>query len=417
MRFKKGSKVEVLIRKEVPPGSWRCAKIIWANGNNYTVRYDVYRGATDKDVIETVSRKDIRPCPPSVEVAENWMPGDVVEVFENVSWKMATILRVLDEKYILVRLLGSSMEFIVSRFDIRLRQSWQDDKWIVIGKGSGNCENGKNGNRFTLGYNLNSSPENQKRSARETLPVQNDCCPEKKEENFLESYLVSSRTLKRGSPYCQSQVEAYAEGSQKFRAIEKEGRCHRAVAANQYTFLEQVDAVVLPRDTLGKKCMHASINNRTTGISEVDIERRKPTGAVGCSFAINLESNDADSVTCSVGSCSITSNNSYKLHHHVCAYPIEDLDGQNSDAESVCQSAYEEEYCPLPTREELAEEIHRLELHAYRCTMEALHASGPLSWEKEALVTNLRLSLHISNDEHLMEIRNLISSENSIAIR
>ncbi|KAJ7978870.1 Plant tudor-like RNA-binding protein [Quillaja saponaria] len=413
MRIKKGSKVEVLSKTEVPSGSWRCATIIWGNGHNYTVRYDVYNGDTDKAVVERVSRKDIRPCPPSLGVAENWMPGDVVEVFENVSWKMAKVLKVLGKKYILVRLLGSSLEFKVTRFDIRVRQCWEDEKWIVIGKGSGSCKNGKHSNRFTLRYNPNLSPENQKISARTTLPVKNDCCPGKKEVDVLESYLVSSKTLKRGSPYCHTQIEA----SQKFRAIEKEGRCHRAIAANQSAFLKQVDAVVIARDVVGENCIYGSINNRTTGISEVGIERRKATGTVGYSFAINLESNDADSVTCSVGSCSITSNNSCKLRHHVCAYPIEDVDGQNSDAESVCQWGYEEGNYPLPAREELAEEIHRLELHAYRCTMEALHASGPLSWEKEALVTNLRLSLHISNDEHLMELRNLISSENSIPIR
>ncbi|XP_076911906.1 uncharacterized protein LOC143570024 [Bidens hawaiensis] len=54
--------------------------------------------------------------------------------------------------------------------------------------------------------------------------------------------------------------------------------------------------------------------------------------------------------------------------------------------------------------------VHGLELHAYRFTLEALYASGPLSWDKEALLTNLRINLHISNDEHLKELRNLISS-------
>lgn len=64
---------------------------------------------------------------------------------------------------------------------------------------------------------------------------------------------------------------------------------------------------------------------------------------------------------------------------------------------------------PLPLGEDVAARIHRLESHAYRCTLEALYASGPLSWEQEALLTNLRITLHITNDEHLMELRNLIS--------
>lgn len=134
MRFKKGCKVEVLSKKEVPSGSWCCAEIICGNGHNYTVRYDGYTDAADNAVVERVSRKAIRPCPPPVEVSENWAPGDVVEVFDSFSWKMAIVSKVLGRKYFLVRFLGSSCEFRVSRSDIRLRQSWQDDEWIVIGK-------------------------------------------------------------------------------------------------------------------------------------------------------------------------------------------------------------------------------------------------------------------------------------------
>lgn len=202
--------------------------------------------------------------------------------------------------------------------------------------------------------------------------------------------------------------------------IEKEGRRHRTIAAseNPFPLPEKVDANDSPREMLGEKYTHACFNKRKTGFFEMDVERVKPLpkGAVGYSVAVSLEPNDADSVTCSVGSCSITSNNPYKLPHHFSRGPVEDVDSHFSDAESFCRWGYEDGNCLLPTKEELAAEIHRLELHAYRCTMEALHASGPLSWEQETLVTNLRLSLHISNDEHLMELRNLVSSDTSIPI-
>nr|KJB64804.1 hypothetical protein B456_010G065700 [Gossypium raimondii] len=134
MRFKKGTKVEVLSKKEVPSGSWHCAEIISGNGHNYKVRYEAYSNAVDKTIVEMVSRKAVRPCPPALVVSDNWVPGDVVEVFDNFSWKMATILAILEKKYVLVRLLGSSLEFRVSKFDIRVRQSWQDNEWVVIGK-------------------------------------------------------------------------------------------------------------------------------------------------------------------------------------------------------------------------------------------------------------------------------------------
>lgn len=56
-------------------------------------------------------------------------------------------------------------------------------------------------------------------------------------------------------------------------------------------------------------------------------------------------------------------------------------------------------------------EVHKLELNAYRLTMNLLFASGPISWEQQALMTNLRLFLHISTDEHLSELKHLVSGE------
>ncbi|KAI5320538.1 hypothetical protein L3X38_040246 [Prunus dulcis] len=349
MRFKSGSSVEVLSKKEMPSGSWCCAKIICGNGHNYTVRYDGFEGASDKAAVERVPRNAIRPCPPPLEVSENWVPGDLVEIFDNFSWKMATISKVFGKQYVLVRLLGSSQEFKVGKFEIRVRQFWRDDKWVVIGKGLNNYEYGKRGETLTLKYNQSSCLKAQKN----------------------ETHVASSHNLKRRSPYLYSQDVAYDGSAEKFRAVEREGKRLRVISANLCTFSEQVDVAL----------------------------------------------NDADSVTCSVGSCSIGSNDSYKSPPPVSASSTEDFDDQLSDAESICQLGYEEGNSLLPAKEELAAEIHRLELHAYRCTIGALHASGPLSWEQEELVTNLRLSLHISNDEHLMELRNLVSGDNSIHIR
>lgn len=387
--------MEVLRKKEVPSGSWCCAKIICHDGHKYTVRYDGFEGATDETIVERVHRTAIRPCPPPLEVTENWVPGDVIEIFDNYSWKMATISKILENKYFLVRVVGSCQEYKVGKLEVRVRQFWQDDKWVVIGKGSSNYENGKHAAISTLKYNQKS-------------------CLEAQKVNLQKTHTASSQNLKRGSSYFYSQDEAYGGATEKFRAVEKEGRCHRVIASNSSKLAEQV---ALPRHMLGGKEIRVSFNNRTTVFSEVDLEKRKPSGNVGCLFAVKLKSDDIDTVTCSVGSCSIGSNDPYKPPHQVSSGSTRDFEDQFCDAESVCQSGYEEGNSVLPTKKELAAEIHRLELQAYRCTIEALHASGPLSWEQEELVTNLRLSLHISNDEHLMELRNLISADNNIQIR
>lgn len=134
MGFKKGSKIEVFSKSEVPSGAWQPADIISGNGHNYTVRYVHCLGGTNETVSERVSRKAIRPCPPPVNCKESLVVGDVVEVFDGFSWKIASILKVLSVDCYLVRLLGSSRELVAHKGNIRVRQSWQDGEWIVIGK-------------------------------------------------------------------------------------------------------------------------------------------------------------------------------------------------------------------------------------------------------------------------------------------
>eukprot|EP00252_Welwitschia_mirabilis_P020676 TRINITY_DN5108_c0_g1_i2.p1 TRINITY_DN5108_c0_g1~~TRINITY_DN5108_c0_g1_i2.p1 ORF type:complete len:164 (+),score=46.28 TRINITY_DN5108_c0_g1_i2:342-833(+) len=62
------------------------------------------------------------------------------------------------------------------------------------------------------------------------------------------------------------------------------------------------------------------------------------------------------------------------------------------------------------SEEEAAAQVHEVELYAYFSVLRALYASGPLSWDQEALLTNLRLSLNISNEEHLFQLRRLCSA-------
>ncbi|XP_023736021.1 uncharacterized protein LOC111883923 isoform X1 [Lactuca sativa] len=269
MKYKKGSMVEVLTKENFCHHSWRCAKILSKNSHNYTVTYDIYPGFTNKEDIEQISMKSIRPYPPLLELPESCVPGYVVEVFHNLSWKMAIVLKAFNWDQFVVRLVGSSHELKVTKSELRVPQSFQNGEWIVIDK-------------FKTLINLNSYKD---------------------------------------------KVLTYKED----------------VVSN-------------------------------------------------------------DSVMSSSDSCSINSYNGSDC--------FEDIERRDSDAESVCEMEDDDDDdddgCVS-----LEDEIHRLELNAYRCTMEALHASGPLTWEKETMVTNLRMLLHISNDEHLIQIKNLISSASS----
>ncbi|CAF2113832.1 unnamed protein product [Brassica oleracea var. botrytis] len=87
------------------------------------------------------------------------------------------------------------------------------------------------------------------------------------------------------------------------------------------------------------------------------------------------------------------------------------LDGSSSQEAGSCSSDAESS---KGVREEATggtvRRSCRPELYTYRSTLGKLFASGPLDWNQEASLTDLRLSLNISTDEHLMEIRNLKST-------
>ncbi|XP_031117886.1 uncharacterized protein LOC116021595 isoform X1 [Ipomoea triloba] len=399
MKFKRGVKVEVMNKAEVPV-SWRTAEILSGDGHTYIVRFDSL--VESESMVERVWRRLIRPSPPIVQHTESWLAGDILEVFDDFSWKVAIVLYALEGDYYFVRLLGSSHEFSIHISSMRRRQAWQDGKWVLMSKVSSEC-----GKVNTLKL---STPIGCQKSDFQLL--QSDVLANFQGESRLqESHAVSSRSLKRASPYCSSAAESHTIHFQKLRAAETNGQRQRLIPS---PVLEKVDAVAYPRETLGENYMHASFNIGSTRYNEID--KAKLDGVFCFSSLRNSELSDSDSDACSVGSCSVTSESPVKFRCHFLPNPLKSSDAFCSDAESVCHSVDEEESIP-PPEEDLAESIHRLELHAYHCTLEALYASGPLTWEQETMLTNLRITLHISNDEHLMELKNLISAKSCSYLR
>lgn len=133
MRFRKGSKVEIWTRRQVPCGSWWSAEIIYVNGHTCTARYDGY--PTDSNVaVDRVPRKAIRPCPLQLDEVKEFRIGDVAEVFDDYSWKLAEAKKIIERDYCVVMLLGSFREFQVHKSHIRRQLSWHNNKWMVIQK-------------------------------------------------------------------------------------------------------------------------------------------------------------------------------------------------------------------------------------------------------------------------------------------
>ena len=211
--------------------------------------------------------------------------------------------------------------------------------------------------------------------------------------------------VKKRCQICLPPVEDGIGACMKIGTVKKEGRCKTMTVMPSSKSLKKAYAVASPCKLLGGNYMNASLNNnRATEFFETDSDWARPNED-RYFFLGSLDSCDSESV----GSCSINNIPNGSADHPVSG-PTPDLESQDDEAEAFCGAGRE---TTCSNEEDLAAEVHRQELHAYRCTIMALYASGPLSWEKENLLTDLRLMLHISNDEHLSEVRHLVSTHNS----
>lgn len=218
-----------------------------------------------------------------------------------------------------------------------------------------------------------------------------------------ETFLASASTLKRASPHCSPSIEDYPR---KKRVFVNLGKCGSLTAMSTNQLLEKVDAIAYPQNNMGDKCTHSSFPNSAKQYYEI---RKGNPCNVRPQFPQTIEEPDY-SCSSSVGSCSVISsaNNSFD---DTLAGPCRDDNTLCSDAESLDVGDMDmDEGCTIPANEVVAERIHRFEFNAYYNTLQAMYASGHLSWENEELLTNLRISLNISNDEHLMGIKDLVSA-------
>ncbi|KAF3633380.1 putative pleiotropic drug resistance protein 2-like [Capsicum annuum] len=380
MRFKKGSKVEVMNKKDSPV-SWCPAEIVSGNGHTYSVRYDYYLSAESKARGERVSRRDIRPCPPPSEGVENGQRGQIIEVFGDCSWRTAIIVKVLDRDYYLVHPTGCSQEIRVHRSNTRGSGTYAKPDQLPTQKPSKKVS-------VVL-------------SARNGFHVRDgDLAAQRsfKRQKYNASSLVS---LKRVSDESSRNIQVVVADDRDFKRRKivpaaLEGKTH--------------DIARWKGNRIDEKYVSASFNNWSDGYFGLNPTKRR---GINDYYPARIgESNDSDSDACSIGSCSINRDSPNKISSFSAEVHCQVPDLLCSDAESFQSSAeqHEEESCHLSSKQNVAANIRELELHAYRCTLEALYASGPLSWEQEALLTNLRIALHISNDEHLTELRTLISS-------
>ncbi|PKU65116.1 hypothetical protein MA16_Dca004731 [Dendrobium catenatum] len=297
-------------RGELPFQSWKPAKIVKGNGHTYIIKYD--NCAMEGNLIEDkVPRKLLRPHPPPMQQKSHNI-GDIVEVFENYSWRLAEILGALSKNIVVVRLFGSSKEINVPLFLMRVPSTWKDNHW--------------NTPHMESGKNKNSTINNQSkgRNLRSRIP-----------------------------PSCLKVLKC---GARDDMIREKYGRRKKRP---------------FPSITRASKKMRTTIMGKEISFDDVSL-----SSVASCSFNNGSYNSACHKVT-----------KSKKFH------------GPVDEAESFSNIPK----VPLEIN-------HNLKFDSYYSTMRSLYESGSLNWEQELLLTNLRQALHISNDEHLFIIRQLLST-------
>ncbi|XP_022758308.1 uncharacterized protein LOC111305234 [Durio zibethinus] len=400
MKFRKGNLVEVLRKEHDPCGSWFTGNILSSDGDNYIVRYKLLMDQERKQVVEKVKGKDVRPLPPSVN-GKSWAVGDMAEVFDIQCWKVGKVAKVSknNDRFV-IKFFGSIQlkEFHASC--LRIRQAWHGNKWMMIGK----VAKGKDlANNFTpkIPYHAGGL--------------------------LLKTSLHRSKTLLSGRKYRVGQHDGGADNVTKclcMRAISR-GHAHQSEDCNMdplfggtlkkrksppcsrgcdetlkgaLPLFKQVDDISCPHIGVDEKFIKHSTNRNNR------MEDKTPHCLFDSSRPVwSTEVSDQ----CSVASCSYNGVANYAGQ---ISHKSSENTPDNSDAESSFPSLCGQRDLRL-SPVDIVVDVHELELHAYKSTVEALYASGPLTWEQESLLTNLRLSLNISDEEHLLQLRHLLSAQ------
>ncbi|MBA0736408.1 hypothetical protein Gogos_009964 [Gossypium gossypioides] len=380
MKFRKGNLVEVLRREDDPCGSWFTGNILSADGDYYIVRYKLFTDCEGRRVVETVKGKDVRPLPPYVN-RKNWAVGDVAEVFDIQCWRIGKVAKVLkNNDSFVIKLFGSIQlkEFHVS--SLRVRQAWHGNKWMVVGKVAQSKDLANSftpktpycagGLRFKTPLLMNKALRSKEK--------------DREGQHKTRAHNVIHKVYAHQSEKCN--IEKHFGGNLKTR---------KSPLKRTLPWFNQVDDFSYPNAGIDETFIKQSTkrNNR--------MEDASPNCVYHSSRSVQSTEN---SNQCSVASCSFNGVAGGRLSPK----PLENTP-DHSDAESSFPSLCGKRDLPSSPVDKVIN-IHELELHAYKSTVEALYASGPLTWEQEALLTNLRLSLNISDEEHLLQLRHLLSA-------
>ncbi|KAL6614934.1 hypothetical protein ACP70R_037204 [Stipagrostis hirtigluma subsp. patula] len=389
MRIRKGNQVEVWMQEAGSPvGAWRGGEVLWGNGHSYVLRW--HDGAPDSG---RISRKFVRPPPPSAPVPADLDAGDMVEVFDDDDW----LWKCAEVQYCAggggefrVKIVGAAKVLTVPPRKLRVRQMLrEDDAWVVLRK-----------DNQIAGVSARPPPGKGKGKSGPVPVAPPDLKPLKQKR----------------SPFMPG-AEPFASGrgpehnSIKRLRVEEEPRYE--VEVIEVGLNKQDEMGVEDCDVVGTGSTsnlddgyghhHPYQHHRPVADDDDDDDDDDDSDE---SVSSSDDSSDSDSRTRSNDAGDCVAAAAASAGHDQDADQL-----QNPEADHYCDDTAESgestrECLDGDEKAAVAQgQVHRLELEAYTALMKAFHASGgPLSWAKAELLTDLRKHLHISNDEHLQVI-------------
>ncbi|RLN34332.1 uncharacterized protein C2845_PM03G21520 [Panicum miliaceum] len=339
-----------------------------------------------KSTAKNMKEEHIKPHQQIQLRTSRWVLGDVTEVLDQHSWRLGKITEVLKNDYFAIRLVGfiQPREFHISCLRIphayHSKQLTVEDRVPELSKPVRLAGHSSHHSKFVMERDIQAYEEDDHNTKR-------------KATNMCAS--TSAKTVKRKLEASRMPPNDLARRTGK----------KQKVAAYE---VRQLTKDVLPlkmsdRNDIDGDRFYRPLSGRCNDLAENNNTKRKPHCKVLPTSEIPLHIKEPNE--CSVASCSInyleycTNDEEQSVRIRSC-FP--------DDAMSACPSMSAQENNNV-YGSSLHMNVHELELQAYQSTVRAFHAAGPLTWEQESLLTNLRLSLNISNEEHLVQLKHLLS--------
>jgi len=338
-----------------------------------------------KSAAKNMKEEDIEPHQP-IQLRSRWLLGDVTEVLDQDSWRLGKITEVLRNDYFAIRVVGfiQPREFHISCLRIphayHSKQLTVEDRVSELSKPVRLAGHSSHHSKFVMEQDIQAYEEDGNNTRR-------------KASNVCAS--TSARVVKRKLEETRMPPND---------SVTRTGKKQKVAAYE----VRQLTKNVLPlnmsdRNDIDGNSFYRPLSGRCYDLAKNNNAKRKPDCKVLPSSGIPLHIREANE--CSVASCSVnyleycTNDEEQSVRISSC-FP--------DDAMSACPSISAQENNNVCSYS-LHMNVHELELHAYQSTVKAFHAAGPLTWEQESLLTNLRLSLNISNEEHLLQLKHLLS--------